>query len=162
IGDHTSRIFVQIAAYRDPECQWTVRDLFEKAACPDRVTVGTCWQFVPEQDGHCFLIPPPRPRQVRTVRVHAHESGGVCWARHQTQQLWEGEEYTLVIDSHMRFVPGWDVELIEELARCGSPKPMLSCDPPPYTAPDELSPEPQITVKRAHHFKPEGVMRFVG
>src|SRR5262245_61036388 len=127
--DTTSRIFVQIAAYRDPECQWTVHDLFQKAASPDRVTVGICWQYLPDKDANCFVAPMPRTRQVRTIFVNALETGGVCWARNQTQSLWQGEEYTLVIDSHTRFVPGWDAQLIDELARCDSPKPFLSCDP---------------------------------
>ena len=34
------RIFVAIAAYRDPELQWTLRDLFERARHPDRIEVG--------------------------------------------------------------------------------------------------------------------------
>jgi hypothetical protein len=38
------RIFVSIAAYRDPECQWTVRDLFRQATHPQRVHVGIVWQ----------------------------------------------------------------------------------------------------------------------
>lgn len=40
MSDNTPRIFVQIASYRDTECQHTVRDLFEKANDPDRVFVG--------------------------------------------------------------------------------------------------------------------------
>lgn len=77
-SDTPPRIFVGIPSYRDPgafqyvldghklfyaglsgspsisdgitECQYTVKDLFEKAQCPDRVFVGICWQFDPEED----------------------------------------------------------------------------------------------------------------
>ena len=45
------------------------------------------------------------------------DAEGVCWARYQAQQLWDGEEYVLMIDSHMRFVPGWDDLMIKELAK---------------------------------------------
>ena len=33
-------IFVQIASYRDPELQWTLKDLFEKAKRPENIFVG--------------------------------------------------------------------------------------------------------------------------
>lgn len=47
------RIFVSIAAFRDEECQWTLRDLFIKAAQPQRVFVGVVWQVDPQAD-HAF------------------------------------------------------------------------------------------------------------
>src|SRR6266850_4847037 len=105
------RIFVQIASYRDPECQWTLKDLFEKATNPERVFVGIAWQYVIGEDDHCFQIE-TRPKQVRIQRLNARLSKGVCWARSMTQQLWQCEEYTLQIDSHMRFEPDWDQKLI--------------------------------------------------
>lgn len=40
----SERIYVSIAAYRDPECQWTMRDLFKQATHPERVFVGVVWQ----------------------------------------------------------------------------------------------------------------------
>jgi hypothetical protein len=43
-------IFVSIAAFRDAECQWTLRDMFLKAAHPDRVTAGVVWQVDPVHD----------------------------------------------------------------------------------------------------------------
>lgn len=44
------RIFVSIAAFRDEECQWTLRDLFLKAKHPQRVFVGVVWQIDPVAD----------------------------------------------------------------------------------------------------------------
>jgi hypothetical protein len=44
------RIFVYIASFRDAECQWTLRDLFVKAAHPERVSVGVMWQIDPVAD----------------------------------------------------------------------------------------------------------------
>lgn len=43
-------IFVSIAAYRDPECQWTVCDLFKQAHHPQLVTVGVVWQIDAVED----------------------------------------------------------------------------------------------------------------
>jgi peroxiredoxin/predicted 2-oxoglutarate/Fe(II)-dependent dioxygenase YbiX len=159
--DH-DRIFVQIASYRDRECQWTLKDLFEKAARPERISVGICWQFDPDLDQDCFSIEPPRPGQVRRIDVHARESRGVCWARQKTQELWAGEEYTLLTDAHMRFVPGWDEALIAELAECPSPKPLLSCNPPPYEPPDRLDENPMPTIRGIHPFQPDGTIRCRG
>src|SRR5260221_13345699 len=50
------RIFVSIASYRDTECQWTVKDLFEKARHPERVFAGICWQFIAAEDADCFEV----------------------------------------------------------------------------------------------------------
>lgn len=40
--------------------------------------------------------------QVRQVVLPAHESTGPCRARAVAGGLWDGEEYVLQIDSHMR------------------------------------------------------------
>jgi Rps23 Pro-64 3,4-dihydroxylase Tpa1-like proline 4-hydroxylase/peroxiredoxin len=154
-------IFINIASYRDPECQWTVKDLFEKANNPDRIFVGICWQFDQEEDKHCFEVV-TRPEQVRIMPVDWREAEGVCWARYQTQQLWDGEEYTLMIDSHMRFVPGWDDLMIQELAACESKKPVLSCSPTPYWPPNKLGKNMNPTIRRVKPFFPDGNMRCQG
>lgn len=138
-------IFVSIASYRDPDCQNTVRDLFEKAAHPERVFIGICWQFVPVEDDDCFVLN-TRPEQVRTIKVHASESKGVCWARSQVQSLWRGEDYFLQIDSHMRFVAGWDDLLIDMLGKCASPKPVLSTYPLSFTPPDQFADDGLVTI----------------
>lgn len=155
------RIFVNIASYRDPECQHTVRDLFEKARHPERIFVGICWQYDEEEDKHCFAIQ-TRPEQVRILPVNWRDAEGVCWARNQAQQLWEGEEYMLMIDSHMRFMPGWDEDVIAELARCEGRKPVISSSPPGYTPPDQLSPRTNPSVRRAKPFMPDGNIRCQG
>ncbi len=155
------RIFINIASYRDPECQWTVKDLFEKASNPDKIFVGICWQFDPEEDKHCFEVT-TRPEQVRILPVDWREAEGVCWARHQAQQLWDGEEYTLMIDSHMRFMQGWDEAMIAELATCDSAKPVLSMSPVGYLPPDKLGKRLNPTVRRAKPFQPDGNIRCQG
>jgi hypothetical protein len=40
--------------------------------------------------------------------------------------MFEGEEYTLQIDSHMNFLPGWDEMCIHMLKSCPSKKPLLT------------------------------------
>lgn len=153
------RIFVQIASYRDRECQWTVKDLFEKAARPDRVFVGICWQFVPEEDQDCFTVE-TRPDQVRKVEFHADQAQGVGWARSQAEALWDSEAYVLQIDSHMRFVPDWDAKMIRMLAACDSPAPILTVYPPRYTPPNDLEHAPPLRVQCADKFHGNGIASF--
>lgn len=155
------RIFVRIASYRDEECQWTVKDLFEKAKHPDRIKVGICWQFDEKDDAHCFEIT-TRPDQVQIIPYDWRDSEGVCWARAQTEILFEDEEYTLQIDSHMRFAPDWDERLIDELAQCPSPKPVLSASPARYTPPNNLDQNPMPTVRRVLPFNHNGNIRGRG
>src|SRR5262245_9606579 len=130
-----ARIFVQIASYRDPECQWTLEDMFDQAAHPDQIFAGVVWQYVPEEDSHCFTKRFP-PDRVRTRMIHAKHSKGACWARSKTQKLWQGEEFTLQIDSHMRFEKDWDLKLMRMCQQSHSAKPVITCYPAGYTPPN--------------------------
>lgn len=150
------RIFVSIASYRDTECQWTVKDLFEKAKYPDRVIVGICWQFIAAEDADCFVVK-TRPDQVRVIEVDARESRGVCWARGKIQGLWRGEEYFLQVDAHSRFAPCWDETFIEMLRACPSERAVLSTYPASYVPPDQLGKD-NIAIINAKEFDDNGVL----
>lgn len=121
-------IFVQIASYRDPELKPTILDCVQKAKYPERVSFGICWQNCEKEREELtdFLYSLSR---TRIINVDFMESEGVCWARSLTQSLYQGENYTLQIDSHMLFDKDWDVQLIEYLKNCESIKPLLSCYP---------------------------------
>ncbi|MBL4691845.1 MAG: hypothetical protein JKY92_00750 [Magnetovibrio sp.] len=153
------RIFVNIASYRDPECQWTVKDLFDKAEHPERIFVGICWQCVPIEDDDCFRVE-TRPKQVRFKKFQAKDSRGVGWARHHSQSLWDGEEFTLQIDSHMRFVAGWDRILLEMYEKCPTKKAVLTTYPIPYTPPNTLSSAAIVTIV-PNYFDKLGILMFV-
>jgi len=121
-------IFVQIASYRDPELVKTLRNMIENAKNPQHLRIGICRQYHPE-DGFDNLDEFKGDKRFRVLDVLYGESKGVCWARNQVQQLYEGEMYTLQIDSHMRFAPNWDVEMIgmvTQLQGMGIPKPLLT------------------------------------
>ena len=74
--------------------------------------------------------------QVREIRIPWQEATGPCKARYLAQQLWDGEEFCLQIDSHTRFVPGWDTKLKqmlqqgEQMSAFG--KAVVSSYPPAY------------------------------
>ena len=149
-------LFVSIASYRDPDCQNTVRDLFDKALYPERIVVGLCLQIVPGEDEDCRVLS-DRARQLRVIEVHASESLGACWARHQIQKLCQSEDYYFQIDSHMRFVPGWDEKLIAMLTKCPSEKPLISTYPLEFTPPDQFAADSYVTI-RPFGFNEEGVL----
>lgn len=152
-------IFVLIASYRDKECQWTVKDLFDKAANPDQIRVGICWQSDREQDKDCFKIE-TRPAQVDAVFFRPEESLGLGWARAQAQSLLRDEDYALQIDSHMRFVPDWDLHMIAMLEQCESKAPILTVYPPAYTPPDELEVDPPVRVQCMQRFSSDGILFY--
>ena len=153
------RIFVHIPAYRDRECQWTLRDMFERARHPDRVFAGVCWQTVPEEDADCFQIR-PHPAQVRTADFHAREARGLGWARAKAQALWQGEEFSLQIDSHMRFADDWDEAMLDMLAACDAPEPVLTVYPPGYQPPDMREDIARPFVQTVRRFLPNGLLDF--
>lgn len=75
---------------------------------------------------------------IRNKWFHAKDSMGLTWARSQAQQLYDGEEFVLQIDSHMRFAKGWDTKIISMLEKCPSNKPVMSHLPAVYTPPYDL------------------------
>jgi len=80
------QFFVAIACYRDPECQRTIRDLFDKAARPERVFVGVLWHCDRVEDADCFAMR-TRPAQVREEILHPSEARGPCWARSRCERF---------------------------------------------------------------------------
>jgi hypothetical protein len=156
------RIFVSIASYRDPETPHTLRDLFAKAAHPERLVAGVLWQAVAGEDDDCVAVPAGVPAAgVRGLRVHPGQSMGVCWARHRIlKELRADEEFVLQIDSHMRFVQDWDEKLLAMWAQCDSPRALLSTYPVAYTPPETLG-DPAIPIMTAAKFNHRGVLMFL-
>lgn len=104
------KIFVQIASYRDPQLILTIDDMLTRAKHPERLTFGICWQYDEEEDTSIFDNKP----NFRIKKYHYSESAGLGWARNVTNSLYDGEAYTLQIDSHHRFVDGWDEIMMED------------------------------------------------
>ena len=116
------KIFVQIASYRDPELLPTIRDCINKAKHPENLTFGICWQRDETESMEEFADDP----RFTILEYHWSESKGLCWARSEIQKLWKGEEYTLQLDSHHRFIQDWDIILIDMMKLTGSEKPILT------------------------------------
>ncbi|QHS63765.1 GlcNAc-transferase family protein [Chitinophaga agri] len=128
-------IFVQIAAYRDFLLGSTLRDLLEKAGRPDNLRITICHQYHPDDVFNAELDVYRADSRFNIIDVPYNESGGLCWARNLIQQQYKGEEYTLQVDSHMRFIRNWDTVLIDmllSLQQQGYPKPVLTTYPPHF------------------------------
>lgn len=157
-------IFVQIASYRDPELVNTIESMISNAKRPKNLVIGICRQYHPE-DGFDNLDKYKDDKRFRVVDVLYSESKGVCWARHQVQQVYSGETYTLQIDSHMRFEKDWDVEMIgmvKKLQKMGIPKPLLTS----YVSSFDPDNDPGARVQEPwrmafDRFIPEGAVFFL-
>jgi hypothetical protein len=160
----TPTIFIQIASYRDPELVKTIEDCITNAKAPKNLRFGICRQYHP-QDGFDNLDKYKEDKRFRILDVLCEYSKGVCWARNQVQQLYEGEMYTLQIDSHMRFAPNWDVEMIgmiKQLQEMGIPKPLLTS----YVSSFDPENDPAARVQEPwrmafDRFIPEGAVFFL-
>jgi glycosyltransferase involved in cell wall biosynthesis len=158
------KIFVQIASYRDPQLKPTIEDMLKNANNPERIIVGIAWQHCDEDEWDDLKEYKKNPN-FRILDINYKESKGVCWARNAVQQLYDGEEYTLQIDSHMRFQKNWDEELInmiKDLQKKGHKKPLLTA----YISSFDPENDPQGRVNSPwrmnfDRFIPEGAIFFL-
>lgn len=178
-------IFVQMAAYRDPQLIPTLLDMLKNSDAPENLHVGVCWQHGDEVtselfleagfdilgyteddrvDGNVVLNMTKDGAKFSVIDIHFHKTRGACWARHSIQQLYSGEKYTLQLDSHHRFVEHWDTVLIEmlESLRAESPKPLLTAYVPSFDPDNDPAARQQQPWKMDFdRFIPEGAVFFI-
>jgi hypothetical protein len=158
------KIFVQIASYRDPELLPTIKDCINNAKYPENLVFGICRQFHPE-DKFDDLSEYNNDNRFRVINVPYLDAKGVCWARNQVQQLYEDEEYTLQIDSHMRFEKNWDetlIGMINQLQEIGIPKPLLTGYVSSYNPQNDPEGRVRVPWRMAFdRFIPEGAVFFL-
>lgn len=160
----TNKIFIQIAAYRDPELIPTIKDCLSKATFPENLVFSIAWQHSINDawdsldefsDDPCFKI----------IDIDSNESKGACWARHRLQQQYDDEEYTLQLDSHHRFIEGWDTELMamhQYLKSKGHEKPLITSYAPSYNPKNDPAERTWAPYKmNFDRFIPEGAVFFL-
>jgi hypothetical protein len=158
------RIFTQIASYRDPQLIPTIKNMLENAKNPENIRFGIARQFN-EEDKFDDLSEYEKDSRFRILNIPYTESKGVCWARNLTQELYEDEEYTMQIDSHMRFEKDWDeslINMLKELQSKGYKKPLLTS----YVSSFDPDNDPQGRVRvpwrmAFDRFIPEGAVFFL-
>ena len=126
-------IFVSVASYRDFECALTVFDMFAKAKNPDSIYVGVVQQNK-EQKEDCFDRCPECSKRkqsghIRVTNFSYMQAKGPTFARYHASKLWQGEQYYLQIDSHLKFEKDWDATLLDQM-RLAGPKAVLGGYPP--------------------------------
>ena len=158
------KIFIQIASYRDPQLIPTIKSALENAKRPENLVFGIARQFHPD-DKFDDLSDYKNDERFRVLDIPYEESKGACWARNQIQQLYNKEQYTLQIDSHMRFAPNWDdemIKMIKQLQKKGYKKPLLTS----YVSSFDPDNDPALRVQEPwrmafDRFIPEGAVFFL-
>jgi len=184
-------IFVQIASYKDPELFPTILDLIGNSDEPNNLRIVVCWQHGEEQTVDDILDAELEVIDTKTFRHADHEEGikeyevlvlekdgavvefidvdyrkskGACWARNMIQQTYDGEKFTLHLDSHHRFVKGWDTLLKKMYEQCKvkSEKPIITSYLPAYDPKNDPDNRGQIPCyTEFDRFTPEGVVFFM-
>ena len=158
------KIFVQIASYRDPELVKTIEDILDKAKKPKNLVFAIARQYA-DEDGFDNLDKWRKDKRFKILDIPYNESEGACWARNLIQQLYNNEEYTLQLDSHMRFNQDWDdtlIKIIKGLQKDGYKKPLLTsyaCSYEPTNDPGGRVQDPWRMV--FDRFAPEGNVFFM-
>ena len=158
------KIFIQVASYRDPQLITTIKSALENAKKPENLVFGIARQYH-EEDGFDNLDEYRNDNRFRIIDIPYTESKGACWARNQIQQLYKNEEYTLQIDSHMRFEKNWDdefIKMIVDLQSKGYNKPLLTG----YVSSFDPDNDPNGRIKEPwrmvfDRFIPEGAVFFL-
>lgn len=178
----SNTIFIQIASYRDPELIPTIKNMLENAKHPENLHIGICWQHGDDQPIDIFLDEgfdiqsysevkgfnvinaTWKEAKFSIIDVDYFSSQGACWARNFIQQLYQQEKYTLQLDSHHRFIPDWDITLIDMLEglRSESEKPLLTAYVPSFDP--ENDPAGRVNEAWGMNFDrfiPEGAVFFI-
>ena len=157
-------IFVQLASYRDPELLITLKDMLSKAKRPNNLRISLAWQHSNEDEWDNLDEYKDDPR-FKIIDIPHTESKGACWARNLLQQQYDGEMYTLQMDSHHRFVKDWDDKLIKEFKRLqdmGHKKPMITGYIPSYEPSTDPKGRVMVPWKMDFdRFSPDGNVHFL-
>ncbi len=159
-----SKIFIQIASYRDPELKPTIKNCLENARHPENLVFSISWQHNID-DNWDNLDEYKNDERFKIIDIDYRDSEGACWARNLLQQQYDDEEYTLQLDSHHRFIKDWDLELINmynQLKSKGHDKPLITTYVPIYDPQDD--PDGRVAVPYQMNFDrfiPEGAIFFM-
>jgi UDP-GlcNAc:polypeptide alpha-N-acetylglucosaminyltransferase len=133
IDNFDETFFVAIAAFRDIQCHLSISDMMRKATNPRRVILGIIEQnehgdpaCIPDHYWECNsgdFCPLDNIRRRRTV---SRKGRGPCFGRYISMLLYRGEEYYMMMDSHIQFLLHWETKSIAQLHRARSSRPSLS------------------------------------
>lgn len=143
----TPTIFVHLPAYREPELIPTIKDAIAHAKHPENLRFGICRQFN-EEDGFDNVDEFRNDKRFRIIDIPHTKAKGLPYARYLINELiTEDDDYILQLDSHHRFIEGWDEILLSMHADLEKKKfkPILTGYLPyynPFNDPAERAMEP--------------------
>lgn len=108
-----STIFISIAAYKDKLLPITINEAYSKAKFKDNLVFGIFEQNI--ESASINLNEFEFKSQIRYKRVDPETTKGVCWARKNVQNMYNGETYYFQIDAHTLFDQDWDEYFIDNL-----------------------------------------------
>lgn len=131
-------IFIQIPSYRDFELNKTVANAIANSSGLNNLSFGihNCILFKGEIEVKKDY---PEWATIHLATSVAPQNIGLQQARYIANEFYDGEDYYLQIDSHMRFVKDWDVLLVKSVnvyQEMGLSKPLITQYPPAYTYDD--------------------------
>ena len=150
-----------MAAYRDPELLPTLNDCISKAKYPENLRFGITWQHS-KDDKWDTLDKYKTDNRFKIIDKDYKQSKGACWARNLLQDLYDGETYTLQLDSHHRFTENWDeslINMLKDLQSKGYKKPLITSYIPSYNP--ENDPEDRVYnawILKFDKYIPEGAV----
>jgi hypothetical protein len=131
---YKGRVFVSVASYCDSRIYDTLKSIYSEACDETRVFVGLHLQDTQEVYDEVLKLNYPNLRIKFTLKENAK---GVVWARNKIrEELYQGEEYFLQIDSHSRVKKNWDAILINQYNSIEQPKVVITTYPNHFDMPD--------------------------
>ena len=110
------KIFVSLAAYKDPDLINTVRSFYENAEHKERLFFSLVSHEDPDHVFDFSFIPKD---QMSYQKIDYRLADGACSGRHLANSLLSDKyKFFLHTDSHSRAKNNWDTILIEEYEKC--------------------------------------------
>jgi len=125
-----NKIFVGIPSFNDQELSPTLNSLFNNAKRPEKLNVVVYNQ----NDSYGINEKFYSYRNITFIDSKFESSKGTGWVRNKIQNFYDNEDYTLWLDSHMRFSKDWDDKCINQIKKLKeqSSKPILTNYLPMY------------------------------
>jgi hypothetical protein len=126
-------VFIQIPSYNDLELAKTVADGIRSCSSNSRLHFGIANCVMEDAEIKYPICKSPHKITMRTSI--APNGIGAGEGRYTANSFYDGEDYYLQIDAHMRFKQNWDIGLIssiDEYVNIGIEKPLLSMYPASY------------------------------
>lgn len=99
-------IFISIASYKDTELVPTIKSLINSAEKPHDIYFGVVSQDEPKKHPDLSFV-----KNLLYLKMDFRKARGAGYARKIAMEMYEGQDFYLQLDSHMRVVDQWDTRI---------------------------------------------------